>query len=169
VAKRGPRESIRATRAHRDSACAPKKPRSARCQGRARPPHHRSRSSCSRGPLPPSPPAKKATISNRIMAGGPPFYCPVLGKDRRRGNDRLGAGAYHGSRRRLRHSISAVGTETPSTKQRPLGSGCFQQPIIVITLDQRIFRRFCAAVATSREGHRSPRLVQRHKLRMVNR
>jgi hypothetical protein len=55
------------------------------------------------------------------MAGGPPFYCPVLGKDRRRGNDRLGAGDYHGSRRRLRHSISAVGTETPSTKRRPLG------------------------------------------------
>ena len=47
MAKRGPHESIRATRAHRDSACAPKKPRSVRCQGRAQPPHHRSRSSCS--------------------------------------------------------------------------------------------------------------------------
>ena len=47
MAKKGPHESIRATRAHRDSACAPTKPRSARCQGRAQPPHHRSRSSCS--------------------------------------------------------------------------------------------------------------------------
>jgi hypothetical protein len=28
--------------------------------------------------------SKPATIA-RIMAGGPPFYCPVLGKDRRRG------------------------------------------------------------------------------------
>lgn len=34
----------------------------------------------------------------------------------RRGNDRLGAGACHGSRRRLRHSISAVGTEVPHVK-----------------------------------------------------
>src|SRR5215467_11762819 len=51
-------ESIRATRAHRDSACAPNKPRPARCQGM---PQHRSRSSCSRGLLPPSPPAEKAT------------------------------------------------------------------------------------------------------------
>ncbi len=59
------------------------------------------------------------------MAGGPPFYCPVLGKDRRRGNDRLGAGAYRGSRRRLRHSISVVGAETPSTKKRPLGPAPF--------------------------------------------
>src|SRR6516162_5520702 len=31
-------------------------------------------------------------------------------------NDRLGAGACHGSRRRLRHSVSVVGPETPSTK-----------------------------------------------------
>jgi hypothetical protein len=40
--------------------------------------------------LPPSPPAEQAIVSKlatiaRIMAGGPPFYCPVLGKDRRRG------------------------------------------------------------------------------------
>jgi hypothetical protein len=32
----------------------------------------------------------------------------------------LDAGAYYGSRRRLRHSISAVGPEIPSTKKRPL-------------------------------------------------
>src|SRR5262245_59759074 len=31
-------------------------------------------------------------------------------------NERLGAGAYHGSRRRLRHSISAFGPKIPSTK-----------------------------------------------------
>src|SRR5512133_2859088 len=31
-------------------------------------------------------------------------------------NDRLGAGAYRGSRRRLRHSISAVGPKIPSTE-----------------------------------------------------
>src|SRR5262249_48723949 len=37
---------------------SPKKQKPARSQGRARPPHHRSRSSCSRGPLPPSPPAE---------------------------------------------------------------------------------------------------------------
>jgi hypothetical protein len=61
VAKRGPHESIRATRAHRGSTYAPKKPRSARCQGRAQPPHHRSRSSCSSSPPPPSPPGEKAT------------------------------------------------------------------------------------------------------------
>jgi hypothetical protein len=61
VAKRGPHEFIRASRAHLDSTCAPKEPRSARCQGRAQPPHHRSRSSCSSDLLPPSPPAEKAT------------------------------------------------------------------------------------------------------------
>ena len=55
------------------------------------------------------------------MASGPQFYCPVLGIDRRRGNERLGGGACHGSRYRLRHSISAVGPETPSTEKRPLG------------------------------------------------
>src|SRR6516162_595624 len=43
-------------------------------------------------------------------------------------NDRLGAGAYHGSRRRLRHSISVVGPETPSTKKRSLVAGPFHQP-----------------------------------------
>src|SRR5262249_2517530 len=61
VARRGPQESMRATRAQRDSACAPKKPRSALCQGRARPPHYRSRSSCSSSPLPLSLPAEKAS------------------------------------------------------------------------------------------------------------
>src|SRR5215813_4139129 len=75
--------------------------------------------------LPPSPPAEKATgkpaTLARIMVGDPPFYCPVLGKTDGGENDRLGAGAYRGSRRRLRHSISAVGPETPSTKKRPLG------------------------------------------------
>jgi hypothetical protein len=96
------------------SAMAGRRKRPVRCVG------------CSGDLLPPSPPAEQAAINKpatiaRIMAGGPPFYCPVLGKDRRRGNDRLGAGDYHGSRRRLRHSISAVRTETPSTKRRPLG------------------------------------------------
>jgi hypothetical protein len=76
--------------------------------------------------LPPSPPAEQTTISKpatiaRIMAGGPPFYCPVQGKTDGGENDRLDAGAYHRSRRRLRHSISAVGPEIPSTKKRPLG------------------------------------------------
>jgi hypothetical protein len=40
-----------------------KKPRSARCQGRSQPPHHRSRSSCSSDLLPPSPPAEQASDS----------------------------------------------------------------------------------------------------------
>ena len=35
--------------------------------------------------------------------------------------ERLGAGAYRGSRGRLRHSISAVGPKIPYTKKRPLG------------------------------------------------
>src|SRR5262249_5455238 len=35
--------------------------------------------------------------------------------------ERLGACAYRGSRRRLRHSISAVGPKIPYTKKRPLG------------------------------------------------
>src|SRR5215471_10054039 len=35
--------------------------------------------------------------------------------------ERLGAGAYRGSRCRLRHSISAVGPKIPYTKKRPLG------------------------------------------------
>jgi len=38
-------------------------------------------------------------------------------------NDRLGAGAYRGSRRRVRHSISAVGAKIPYTKKRPLARG----------------------------------------------
>jgi hypothetical protein len=36
-------------------------------------------------------------------------------------NERLDAGAYRGSRCRLRHGISAVGPEIPYTKKRPLG------------------------------------------------
>ena len=43
-------------------------------------------------------------------------------------NDRLGAGAYHGSRRRLRHSISVVGPETPS-KKTSLVAGPFHQAL----------------------------------------
>jgi len=81
--------------------------------------------------LPPSPPAEKATgkpaTLARIMVGDPPFYCPVLGKTDGGENDRLGAGAYRGSRRRLRHSISAVGPETPhqeKTAARPLNLPC---------------------------------------------
>ena len=46
--------------------------------------------------------------------------------------ERLGAGAYRGSRCRLRHSISAVGPKIPYTKKRPLG---FHQPTNVIRLD----------------------------------
>jgi hypothetical protein len=34
----------------------------------------------------------------------------------------LGAGVYRCFRRRLRHNISAVGPEIPSTKKRPLGT-----------------------------------------------
>ena len=64
------------------------------------------------------------------MAGGPPFYCPVLGKTDGGENDRLGAGAYRGSRRRLRHSISADGPEIPYTKKRPVG---LHQPTTSIT------------------------------------
>src|SRR5215472_7278946 len=78
------------------------------------------------------------------MAGGPPFYCPVLGKTDGGENDRLGAAAYRGSRRRLRHSISAVGPETPSTKKRPLGPAPFtsrQRHHIGLVDIQAFFRR----------------------------
>ncbi len=61
-----------------------------------------------------------ATIA-RIMAPGPQFYCHVLGQREGGGNERLGAGACHGCRCRLRHSVSAVGPETPNTEKRPLG------------------------------------------------
>ena len=44
-------------------------------------------------------------------------------------NDRLGASAYHGSRRRLRHSISVIGPETPSTKKTSLVAGPFHQAL----------------------------------------
>src|SRR5262249_3965986 len=43
-------------------------------------------------------------------------------------NERLGAGAYRGSRCRLRHSISAVGPKIPSTKA--VKAGPFHQPTI---------------------------------------
>jgi hypothetical protein len=48
-----------------------------------------------------------------------------LGTDRRRGNERLGAGVYRCFSRRLRHNISAAGPEIPS-KKRPLGSSPMQ-------------------------------------------
>src|SRR5262245_24560617 len=44
-------------------------------------------------------------------------------------NDRLGAGAYHGCRCRLRHSISVVGPETPSTKKTALVAVPFHQAL----------------------------------------
>jgi hypothetical protein len=50
-------------------------------------------------------------------------------------NDRLGAGPYHGPRCRLRHSRSAVGPETPSTKIETARAGPFHQRDNVITLD----------------------------------
>src|SRR5260370_28698956 len=64
---------------------------------------------------PPTAASLPATIA-RIKVGGRPFYRHASGLRDGRGNDRLGAGAYHGSRRRLRHSVSVVGSETPSTK-----------------------------------------------------
>jgi hypothetical protein len=47
-----------------------------------------------------------------------PLSSTVMLRDCQTGgeNDRLGAGAYRGSRRRLRHSISAVGPKIPSTE-----------------------------------------------------
>jgi hypothetical protein len=57
-----------------------------------------------------------ATIA-RIMAGAAPFYRPVQGKTDGGKNDRLGAGAHLGSRRCLRHSISA-GPKAPSNQEK---------------------------------------------------
>src|SRR5262249_50740712 len=81
---------------------------------------------------PPPPPAEKATagrlrLSPALWSVAVPST--VMLRDCQTGgeNDRLDAGAYHGSRRRLRHSISAVGTEIPCTKKRPLVAGPFHQ------------------------------------------
>jgi hypothetical protein len=70
-----------------------------------------------------------ATIA-RIMVGGCPFCCYAPGIAKREGkeNDRLDAGAYHGSRRRLCHSISADGPKIPYAKKRPLGPVPFRKP-----------------------------------------
>ena len=46
-------------------------------------------------------------------------------------NERLGAGAYRGSRCRLRHGISAVGPKIPYTKKRPLGPVAFTSRQVV--------------------------------------
>jgi hypothetical protein len=51
------------------------------------------------------------------MAAAPQFYCAVVGQTDGGGNERLGAGACHRSRCRLRHGVSAVGAETPSTEK----------------------------------------------------
>src|SRR5262249_61164182 len=62
-----------------------------------------------------------------IWAGALPFSCLVLGKPAGGKNARLGAGAFRGSLRRLRHSISAVGPEPPhqeKTAARPLNLPC---------------------------------------------
>src|SRR5947208_15194371 len=55
--------------------------------------------------------SKPGTMA-RIMVSGPLFYYCQTGGE----NDRLGAGAYRRSHRCLRHSISAVGLELPSTE-----------------------------------------------------
>ena len=58
----------------------------------------------------------------------------------------MGAGAYHGSRRRLRHSISAVGPETPSTKKRPLSDSDLSPPRQEFALNLSAKRRLCNTV-----------------------
>jgi hypothetical protein len=65
--------------------------------------------------------------------------------------ERVGVGAYRGSLRCLRHSISAVGPKIPYTKKRSLGAGPFHQPTTSITSISG-FRRSSPAAA-SREDH----------------
>jgi hypothetical protein len=80
------------------------------------------------------------------MAGDPLFYCLFKGKTDGGENDRLDAGAYPGSRRRLRHSISAVGPETPSTKKRPLSDSDLSPPRQEFALNLSAKRRLCTTV-----------------------
>jgi hypothetical protein len=117
----------------------------------------------------PSPPAEQTTISKpaaiaRIMVGGPLFYCHVPGLPDGRENDRLGAGAYRRSHRCLRHGISAVGPKIPSTEAvKTARAGPFTSRQTSSHLISWMFRRSSAAVATSREDHRSPRSGQEEK------
>ena len=63
------------------------------------------------------------------MVVGPPFYRHA----QRRGGEieRLGAGAYRGSRGRLRHSISAVGPKIPYTKIKIARAGSFTSRLVI--------------------------------------
>jgi hypothetical protein len=96
---------------------------------------------CSGGLLPPSPPAEQATARKaatiaRIMVSA--LSSTVMLRDCQTGgeNDRLDGGAYRGSRRRLRHSISAVGPKIPSTEAVKTARGrSFHQLTNVITSD----------------------------------
>src|SRR4029077_12168655 len=72
---------------------------------------------------PPQPPAASLLQNNSVnsqpmwqKSTGPSTDTTHYGQwlQARRENDRLGAGACHGSRRRLHHSISAVGPEVPA-------------------------------------------------------
>src|SRR5262249_21599234 len=71
---------------------------------------------CRRRHQPRSPPLASCRLYVALMSVVVPST--VMIRDCQTGgeNERLGAGAYHGSRRRLRHSISAVGPKIPSTK-----------------------------------------------------
>src|SRR6516165_8683480 len=70
-------------------------------------------------------------------------------------NDRLGAGAYRRSHRCLRHSISAVGPQIPSTEAaKTARAGPFTSRQTSSHWISWMLRRSSAAVATSREGHR---------------
>jgi hypothetical protein len=88
----------------------------------------------------------------------------------------LGAGAYHGSRRRLRHSISAVGTETPSTKRRPLGplspadkinAESNVNPDLLIGIAALIIAAGLFATALPNKYGESPRFLQSYAAPMV--
>jgi hypothetical protein len=77
--------------------------------------------------------------------------------------DRLGAGACRGSRRCLRHRISAVGPKIPCTKAvKTARAGPFTSRQTSSHRISWMFRRSSSAVATSREGHRSPRSLCAH-------
>ena len=57
-------------------------------------------------------------------------------------NGQLDDAAYRGSRRRLRHSISAVGSEILSTKKRPLGPSVRGQDVGAMLIAESLARLY---------------------------
>jgi len=120
----------------------------------------------------------------RIVVGGRPST--VMLRDCQTGgeNDRLDAGAYPGSRRRLRHSKSVVGPETPSNKKRLLVAGPFHHPetkrvlgvafeMVCIALrtgdcDDGVYRAIATKlIALAKAGERSPDMLCEQALKDI--